>query len=81
MIEEIIPKSEIFWSLIGLLIVVICIWKTQQIYAVLKALKDPAFNELPEEEVENQVNSLTTMLYAYTITLMGFIGYSFVSVL
>ncbi len=80
-IKEFMPKSEAFWSLIGLAIIVICLWKTQQIYAVLNTIQDPEFTDLSEEEKERQVNALTVALYAYCITLMCFLIYSLVNFL
>ena len=77
-INEFVPKSEMFWMTIGFLIVVICSWKMRQIYAVILVIKDPKFTDLPQEEKEKQINTLTVSLYAYGIALTCFLAYLFV---
>ncbi len=81
MLKEYMPKSEGFWLFWGLAIVVICMWKTKQINAVMTILKNPEFNDIPEEEKENQIKWLTIMLYAFFGVLVFFIGYSLVDVM
>lgn len=81
MLKEYMPKSEIFWAVWGLAIVVICMWKTKQINAVMTILGDPNFKDIPEEEKEKQVKWLKAMLYVFFGVLVFFIGYSLVDVI
>jgi hypothetical protein len=81
MLKEHMPKSEGFWLFWGLAIVVICMWKTKQINAVMTILQDETFNEIPEEEKEKQIKWLKAMLYAFFGILVFFIGYSLVDVM
>ncbi len=81
MLKEYMPKSEGFWLFWGLAIVIICMWKTKQIYAVINVLQDEKFNEIPEEEKEKQIKWLTMALYAFFGALIFFIGYSLVDVM
>jgi len=78
-IGKLMPKPGPFWPLLGLAIIIICLWKIQQIHAVIGILKDPKLRDLPEEEKTKQVNYLTIALYAYGVTLMCFLAYSLVN--